>query len=194
MSKLSDHPKSKDNPFLEEAVQHLEKKNKKIGVVESGQELIDTDTGEVVQHTNAIYTRKYVDTQQFVKLYTGNVQIFFELGKTGAKVFQYILEMCVKINKDQILINIQEAIEHTGYSTKASIYEGLADLCDKKILHRSEQNGVYFINPQIVFNGDRMVVLNEFIKKKDNQGAEDNKRLISRGYDNGTEHPDQEQA
>lgn len=49
-----------------------------------------------------------------------------------------------------------------GYST---VYRSITQLIEKKLLAKADMTGCYYINPQIFFKGDRIILLNEYIKK-----------------------------
>lgn len=46
------------------------------------------------------------------------------------------------------------------------IYKGLAELITAEIIARGPNEYVWFINPMIVFNGDRVTFAKTYVKKK----------------------------
>jgi hypothetical protein len=57
-------------------------------------------------------------------------------------------------------------MEHTHYKSIKPIYAALASLMGAKIIARGYNENVYFINPMIVFNGDRVSFVRSYVKKK----------------------------
>ena len=97
-----------------------------------------------------------VDNEKFVKIYTNHISMWFELSSAGQRVLQYIMTILPR-DTDQINFRLPRAMAYTGYSSTVSLYDGLAELIKQKIIARSENPGIYFINPRFLFNGDRVV-------------------------------------
>lgn len=97
-----------------------------------------------------------VDNEKFVKIYTNHISMWFELSSAGQRVLQYIMTILPR-DTDKINFNLGRAMAYTGYSSTVSLYEGLAELIKQKIIARTENPGLYFINPRFLFNGDRVV-------------------------------------
>lgn len=105
-----------------------------------------------------------VDEDKFAKLYLSNFSAFHELGKQAIKIFGYILEQLIP-NRDMFMFFMDECMVHTGYATKKPIYKGLADLVEAEIIARGPSDTNYFINPLIVFNGNRVTFAKTYVKK-----------------------------
>ncbi|WP_438830448.1 hypothetical protein, partial [Acinetobacter baumannii] len=76
----------KENPFLEGMVVPV--KGKQVRLSRLGRDdniLVNQNTGEV-QGTH-VTTYKRVDSEQFVKLFTANIGLTFELSSAGIKAF-----------------------------------------------------------------------------------------------------------
>jgi hypothetical protein len=73
-----------------------------------------------------------------------------------------------KLNPKQDLFNffMDECMEYTGYKSEKSVYIGLASLLENKIIARGSHDILYFINPMIVFNGDRVTFAKTYVKKQ----------------------------
>ena len=59
-----------------------------------------------------------------------------------------------------------KCLEHTGYKTRGNILSGLAELLEASIIARSQESSLYFINPAIMFNGNRITFAKSYIKKQ----------------------------
>lgn len=162
-TKVSYNKKYETNPFMRNLV--IETKKRKVQIGQTGDMLIDNKTGEQKGGAIAFYQEK-VDTDRFVKLYTTNIQQTFELSKTAHKVFTYVChELSKSINSDTFYFYVPDAIKFCGYRTKAPIYNGFKELVNKQIIAMSNRPNIWFINPAIMFNGNRLTLVNDYIRK-----------------------------
>lgn len=167
---LSSYNKNRENPFLQQAVEQvngsLVKKYKTAS--KTGEKAIlrayDENTGEVLGHTQFVRQIE-VDEEQFAKFYLSNFSAFFDLKPSAIRVFGYVLEQLIP-NKDYFYIDLSDALEITKYKHKSSIYEGLASLIANNVIARGKNENHYFINPMVVFNGNRITFAKTYVKKK----------------------------
>ena len=153
--------KHKSNPFLEALT--VTTKGKRITVGELGKSdsiLISQSTGEVTgTHITAF---KKVDDAEFIKIFTANISLTFDLNQTGRKVFDMLIRVMQhnSISKDQVYIDdhVREEFvnEHQVRLASSSMYRGIENLIERKIIARSQRTNIYFINPSLIFNGDRL--------------------------------------
>jgi len=151
----------KTNPFLEDFA--IKKKDKMVKVSVLGKEnnvLVNNDTGEVVgTHTIAI---KKVDSEQFIKLFTQNIAWAFDLSSAGIKAFTVVAWIVQNeaLNKDTIVISAYSIEEFNARNQKnislQTFYRGLRELEKNKIIAKHQAQALYFINPNFIFNGDRV--------------------------------------
>jgi len=57
-------------------------------------------------------------------------------------------------------------MEFTAYKSKANVMSGLGELLEADIIARSTESSLYFINPIVMFNGNRLTFAKSYIKKK----------------------------
>lgn len=170
IQKLSVYEKHDKNPFIEKAIQeingHIVQKYKTAARTDQKAILqaVDPNTGEFLGHTTFIRQLE-VDEEQFTKIYLAQFSAFWELGKQAIRVFGYIMTKLVP-GQDMFIFLIDEAIKHTGYSTKKPIYQGLADLVRAEIIARGPADTLYFINPLVAFNGNRVTYAKTYVKKR----------------------------
>lgn len=168
--KISEFEKNVENPFLKQAVEEVQNNivKKYKTATKTDQKAIlqayDPDTGEILGHTQFIRQIE-VDEQQFAKLYLSNFSVFFDLQPASIKVFGYILNNLLP-NKDFFYFNREDCMEYTGYKSDTSIFKGLAQLLKSEIIARGKTDYIYFINPLIFFNGNRISFTKTYIKKK----------------------------
>lgn len=180
--KLSDYGFNEENPFIKQAIEQVHKNvvKKYKTASATGQKAIlkaIDDNGEVLGHTQFIRQIE-VDEQQFAKFYLSNFSAFFDLKPPAIKVFGYILNQLVP-NKDEFIFLLDDCIKYTGYKTKASVFQGLGQLVENEIIARGKTDFLYYINPMIVFNGNRVTFAKTYVKKKvDPLAANPNQRNL----------------
>lgn len=162
-----------ENPFIEGMVVPV--KGQRVQMSRLGRDdnvLVNQSTGEV-QGTH-ITTFKRVDSEQFVKLFTANIALTFELGAAGIKAFSVLVWILQDrtISKDLVpldkfvLEDFLKAQEQKLALSQATFARGLAELEKAKIIAKHVRQGWYFINPNFVFNGDRIAFTTVIERKR----------------------------
>lgn len=156
----------KTNPFIGEMIVPV--KGKQIKVSTLGKDdniLVNQSTGEVLG--THVTTFKRVDGEQFVKLFTANIGLTFDLSSAGIKAFGVLLWAVQhqSLSKDEVILDslvfdgFMEAHSHKEPPLKlslATMKRGITELEKAKIIAKTMRKGFYFINPNFVFNGDRV--------------------------------------
>lgn len=169
-----------ENPFMENAIKEISEHTVKKKIFMNGNktvvnQVINTD-GEVVAHS--VFLRAIeVDESQFIKFYLSNFALFYEVNKPAIKVFGYIINKCVVQNNDVFYIDFNEAKAFTGYAGDNIIRSGLSCLIESGIIARSTNPFKYFINPMVIFNGNRVTFANTYIKKRKKNNDLNNDQL-----------------
>ena len=151
-----DLPAYENNPFIKDIL-NLKLRKKTISISRNPEMAIN-EHGEYIGDKFMIVKRK-VDKDEFVKVFKDQLAVIFELTRTAQKVLTYFIKV-LGVNKDFVVFDINKAKEYSGLSSKASIYLGLSELIQKQVIAKSYLTQIYFINPTILFNGDRLVVIN----------------------------------
>lgn len=173
---LSHFEKNKENPFLKDAVEQIQngivKKYKKTSGTSKNAILqaVNSD-GEVIGHTSFIQQIE-VDEQQFTKLYLSHFSAFFDLKSQAIRVFGYIMTRLTP-KQDMFIFLMHECLEYTGYKTEKSVFIGLGSLVENNIIARGPADTLYFINPMVIFNGDRVTFAKTYVKKQSSRGLKD---------------------
>lgn len=166
--KLTDFEKNETNPFVEKAIQDVQIAKKYRSTSGTDQrailQAVDPTSGEVLGHTMFIRQIE-VDEEKFTKIYLSQFESFWELPNNAIRVFGYIMSK-MKPKDDKIEFRLTECMNYTKYKTKKPVYEGLAALIGSEIIARGYNEYVYFINPLVIFNGDRVSYVKTYIKKK----------------------------
>ncbi|KAB3706894.1 MFS transporter [Phocaeicola vulgatus] len=186
--KLSDFQRNKENPFMKQAIEDIENHVVKKYKSSTGSDkkavvaVADTDTGEVFR--TSFIRQIEVDKEQFAKLYLNNFAAFFDLSQAAIRVFGYIMT-CMKPKNDMIMFILEDCLEYTKYTSKGTVYRGLAELVKAEIIARGINENLWFINPLIVFNGDRVSFTKTYVRKKSlstKKKAEEDERQLSLGF------------
>ncbi|QDX99299.1 hypothetical protein EGD00_07735 [Pectobacterium carotovorum subsp. carotovorum] len=159
------------NPFCFETELKIETRKKNL-TVSRGTELIERKDTSKSYFANIVHTQE-VDKEEFIKLYTSQIKAYFDLTKTAYKVFFIFLRIYQDaIGKDHFYLSCKKAmslaekIDHFVLS-ESIFYRGIKELIEKRIIAKTNEKNWYFINPAIVFNGDRARFVSEIIKKKE---------------------------
>ncbi len=166
---IDKYQKNNDNPFVTtELLLDLHDKNVKVGTkrLDTNTQLIDKVTGEVKPMFSYTYTKQIIDSKKFTKMYTDNLGMIFGLSKGAQLVLRYICDSLIP-KADYVFINIEKCREYCEYKTRQSVYNSLEDLLKAEIIARTDDTYRYWINPSVLFNGDRMIFINEFIRKQE---------------------------
>lgn len=152
----------RENPFVGDLV--VSTKSSQFHVPKFGKNdhvLVNQCTGET--HGTHVVAYKQVDDAEFVKIFTANIALTFGLNKAGNKTLTLLLWAVqnTAIGKDLIQLNKYTHEEFLkNHSVKAfspAVFKrGLSELEDARIIAKHQQRGFYFINPNFVFNGDRV--------------------------------------
>ncbi|MEZ2706743.1 replication/maintenance protein RepL, partial [Escherichia coli] len=112
--------------------------------------------------TNVV-TYKKVDSEEFVKLFSRNIALTFELTSSGIKSLNVLIWSVqnTAIQKDVVALD-QLAFDDFMKEnpnlkmTLRTFQRGLSELESSKIIAKTMRKGFYYINPNFVFNGDRI--------------------------------------
>jgi len=156
------------NPLLEPQAIHTKRRYVRSGTKATK---VDLDTGEITD-VASIYSVEKRDDASFVKVFTAGVAAAYELGKTGARVFQAVLQ------------EYENTPMHKGYADSVELAWFDEGLCGRKIgmSEKTFQRGLkellakgflsprtpntFWVNPALFFRGDRVRFITEYQRKK----------------------------
>ncbi len=163
----------RENPFIGNAdISMPFPTRRKWTTVKGGKDIVDRETG-IVESTAEITQVRWVDEEEFVKIFTRNLKLFFDLKPSTYKMLQVVLWQLQKIpNEDRILLNMTVTEEYFTQTeqksmAKTTFHSCINELMGKNFIAQSYYGaGMYFINPHLFFNGDRVKFTQEFRKRK----------------------------
>lgn len=164
---LRNFDKNRENPFISKAVDEIKiaKKTQFLNAQNKAEiSMIVSSQGEIQGYSQFLKFIE-VDEEKFAKVYLSQFEAFWELPKSAIRVFGYVLNQ-LKPKQDRFDFFLDECLQYTKYKSTGPVYEGLAALCDSGIIARGPNEYFYFINPMVVFNGDRVTFAKTYIKKK----------------------------
>jgi hypothetical protein len=161
------------NPFLENMIVPV--KGRQVRLSRLGKDdnvLLNRSTGEIMG--THVTTYKPVDGEQFIKLFTANIGLAFDLTSAGIKSFTVLMWVVQNkaLAKDEVPLDVftlEEFLSLQNEQKKLSLgtfRRGLAELEKAQIIAKTVRQGVYFINPNFVFNGDRIAFTTVIERKK----------------------------
>jgi hypothetical protein len=164
---IKKQPKYDVNPFVEKAIDEIKviKKTQIMRATNRDEIQMIVSSDGVVEGHSAFMRFIEVDEDKFAKVYLSQFESFWELSKPAIRVFGYIINL-VKPNQDVFFMRMDKALEYTKYTHANSVISGLTDLIEHGIVARGRYENEYYINPLVLFNGNRVTYAKTYIKKK----------------------------
>ena len=158
-----------ENPFLME----VKTRTRKITNKRGDMMLVNNETGEIQSQIAGFWEAEEVDSTKFVKLFIKGVKALKELTGAGTKVFEVLyLRVQENIGKDQIYMSFS-AVDQTLTPMSNPTYDrGMRELIEKGFIAATPQQGMYWLNPDFVWNGDRLAFVKEYRKSKTEKAIE----------------------
>lgn len=164
------------NPFAQQAIVHTITGTRMI--YSSPQKnsdtfaAVNTSTGEIAGDLQ-FGKRIKVDRTHFLKFYAEGVRMFLGLKSAGIKVFMVIYQMILdskEYQQDKIGLNYELMDEEVKAEiSRATFYRGIKELQNVKFLAPTFYDGIYWINTDYVFKGDRLTLVNQYILDEKNK-------------------------
>lgn len=174
VTRIRDLETHEENPFLDGLGYN---KRKKTEVIYDGhQAIIRNDTGEVIEDHLSVARVRFVETDQFVKVYVANLWLIFDLGKPAQRVAEFVLHQVARraMDRGEVLLiygEYERYFKDRGGVSRPTYMRGLQELAQKNLVAKSSIPNVWWINPAVIFNGDRARFITEIRKTKKSSGA-----------------------
>ena len=176
MARLKSSEKYAKNPFAQQAIIHTVTGTRMIYSNPTGNNdrfaAVNTNTGEDVGDLQ-FGRRIKVDKTHFLRFYAEGVRMFLGLKSPGIKVFMIIYQMLIddpdyqqdKIDLTYSLLdeNIKASISRTTFT------RGVKELRNVNFLAPTMHDGVYWINIDYVFKGNRLTLINQYILERNEE-------------------------
>lgn len=153
----------KINPFVETAALATSTRIRRIAD-RSGEKLmvVNANDGEILAPAG-FWHEQTVDKTQFVKLYINGVKAFKELTGAGTRVFELLyLQVQRNIGKDRVVLSFNEIDQTATTISEATFYRGMRELVEKQFIAESLVPSQYFVNPDYMWNGDRLAFVRAY--------------------------------
>lgn len=136
--------------------------------------VVSESTGQIIAPAGFWHTAE-VDKSQFVKLYVNGVKAFKDLTGAGTKVFELLyLEVQKNTGKDRVYLSFQLLDPAIISISESTFMRGMRELVNKGFIAETMAQGWYFLNPDYMWNGDRLAFVKEFrVRNSENPGSSD---------------------
>jgi len=133
------------NPWADDLAITLKSKEK-ITAIGKSSSVVDTRTGEVLENTVAMVSKKLVDKEEFVKIFEGGIFHIFGLKKSSKDLFQMILRLYLRqaMTPEMVYFNLKMELINKGF---------LAEV--------KNRSGWFWVNPNMFFKGDRLKIIQD---------------------------------
>jgi len=164
------------NPFVENMIIPVKGKNIRVSAMGLDDNiLINQSTGEM--HGTHIVATKKVDDAKFLKLFAGLAAHTFDFKSAGIKAFNVLIWVVQEkaISRDLVPLDrfaLDEFLDaHKNRKPPLSLSlstfaRGIVELENAKIIAKHIRQGWYFINPNFIFNGDRIAFTHVLEREK----------------------------
>lgn len=159
--------KHEKNPFLANTVAEVDIGYKKT-TFGTGKRVNETETGEDLGEA-AFQQVRVVDKSKFLMFYLSGQQMFWQLSAKAQKVLRLIFnEVSYRaIGKDEIYLSWEIAEKFFKSEEikmgRSTYFKAIAELTDKLVIAESIRTNIWFINPVLIFNGNRATFVQKII-------------------------------
>lgn len=152
------------NPFMMD----LTTRTKRVTNKRGDMMLVNSQTGEIQTSIAGFWEAEEVDSTKFVKLFVKGVAALKELTGAGTKVFEVLyLKIQENIGNDRVLMAWSEIDQTLTPMSESTYMRGMRELIEKGFIAATPTQGMYWLNPSFIWNGDRLAFVKEYWKKSD---------------------------
>lgn len=118
-------------------------------------QLLDPKTGEVFEVLQA-GEEKVIDSLPFVKVYYDMISFMVKCSCVSTiKLSLYIMND-LEYKDSYVYLRCTEVCKDLGWNSRATFYKALKGLIEANVIAKSEIANLYYVNPNMVFNGNRI--------------------------------------
>ncbi len=157
-------PRYKSNPFLQNTSNNTRSGSRRITTGKDRLLVINENTGEQLAGAG-FFQWQEVDKTQFLKLYVNGVRAITELSSAGTKVFEILYRAMQEQKDTDTILMSYDIVDKTIVKIFITTYfKGMKELVEKNFIAETMIQNYYFINPDFIFNGDRLSFVKSYIK------------------------------
>jgi len=157
-------PYNSTNPFVQQMVESVETKTSKKTIGTQWRNVLDETTGELKKEQILVLgENRKVEKSEWYKMYYSSIASFYDLPKSCMKIFDFIMKN-IPYGSDKICLHPKK-LENELDISLVTVYKALALLINRKILAKADTPTCYFINPNIAFKGDRLLLIQAIEKQ-----------------------------
>ncbi len=158
--------KHKENPFIGKVCTTIKTKKKYGASLKNNEAIFNTETAEISDKHVESKIVTLVDDAKFVKIFQDGIAGIYELTNAGKRVFRLLLEIVQENQgRDTIYMHHTDTERSEIHKmSKVTYFRGLGELVDKEFLASSDRTGMYFLNPLMLWNGDRFRFIKEYVR------------------------------
>ena len=180
-------PYHTENPFMKSVIIEMDSNTQ---ITAAG----DSSGQRINKNDAIIWKNKLIkDKRKFIKLYPNGIKEFFGLGRSEMDLIKYIMHR-IRKNQDKVAFTYRLIKEDTDIATDRTVSKALVGLINKGIIARAEADGIYYINPNIFFNGDRVAFVKSYIMEKQDSSTNmiEERKEVKKEIPSGVERERQE--
>ena len=156
-----------ENPFMPV----VQVKTRRVTNKRGDMMLISADSGEIQAPIAGFWESEEVDSSKFLKLFVNGVKALAELTNAGTRVFELLyIEMQNRIGKDRVYLSYTGLDRNEKALSRSTFSRGLAELIEKKFIAATPAVGWYWVNPDFIWNGDRLAFVKEYRRESGKKG------------------------
>jgi len=154
------------NPFILTTSENTKSGVKRVTSGKDKMMIVNEETGERLAGAG-FFQYQEVDKTQFLKLYIHGVRAITELSAAGTKVFEILyINMQDQKDTDTILLSWEFVDKEISNISRTTYFKGMKELVEKGFIAETMIQNYYFINPNYMFNGDRLSFVKTFVKSE----------------------------
>lgn len=163
-----------DDPFEEAVALKIMKFNKRKLLRKYKGNIIDPATGEFVEGLMSIDEQDY-DGEVFTKTFVSAIKDHLDLSGRATALFQQItLEL--EQDKRLMMLYSRDIMNKLQISEK-TFYLALQELLEEEVIARHDKPNMFYINSKYIYNGDRLVIVKSYVRRKEKEQLRDKKAV-----------------
>ncbi len=157
--RIKSHPEYKASPFRVNDIEWVTPKSRDPDI------LIDKSSGEIKEYERV---KKQVivprDTAIYTKVFRAGLKVLANIGRRGTVMLYHIQD---ELRPGSIMVEVDRVKAERFHKSLSgpSYYVALTELLENGVIARSNRKNWYYINPNVMFNGDRRKLAKRFDKK-----------------------------